>query len=83
MWGMEKVLGKKTWALALSMVLGLLICYAFGTLWFMIVYAREAGAIGLWTALGWCVFPFVVPDLIKIALALLICKRVAKAIKID
>ena len=29
MWGMEKLLGKKTWVLALSMVLGLLVCYIF------------------------------------------------------
>ena len=83
MWGMEKILGKKTWALALSMVLGLLICYAFGTVWFMLVYAKNVGEIGLWTALGWCVFPFIIPDLVKIALALLICKRLAKVIKID
>ena len=80
---MEKILGKKTWVLALSMVLGLLICYAFGTVWFMLVYAKNVGEIGLWTALGWCVFPFIIPDLVKIALALLICKRLAKVIKID
>ena len=83
MWGMEKLLGKKTWVLALSMVLGLLICYIFGTIWFMLVYTRETGAIGLWTALGWCVFPFVIPDLVKIVLALLICTRLAKVIKVN
>ena len=83
MWGMEKLLGKKTWVLALSMVLGLLICYIFGTIWFMLVYTRETGAIGLWTALGWCVFPFVLPDLVKIVLALLICTRLAKVIKVN
>lgn len=83
MWGMEKLLGKKTWVLALSMVLGLLVCYIFGTIWFMLVYTRETGAIGLWTALGWCVFPFVIPDLVKIVLALLICKRLAKVIKVN
>ena len=83
MWGMEKLLGKKTWVLALSMMLGLLVCYIFGTIWFMLVYTRETGAIGLWTALGWCVFPFVIPDLVKIVLALLICKRLAKVIKVN
>ena len=83
MWGMEKLLGKKTWVLALSMVLGLLVCYIFGTIWFMLVYTRETGAIGLRTALGWCVFPFVIPDLGKIVLALLICKLLAKVIKVN
>ena len=83
MWGMEKLLGRKTWVLALSMVLGLLVCYAFGTVWFMTVYARSTGAIGLGTALGWCVFPFVIPDIVKIILALLVCKRLAGIVKIN
>ena len=83
MWGMEVLLGKKLWVLAVSMVLGLLACYAFGTIWFMVVYARTSGAIGLMTALGWCVFPFILPEVIKIALALVLSKRLAKLIRID
>ena len=83
MWAMEQLLGKKTWVLALSMVLGLVVCYAFGTAWFMVVYAKQAGAVGLLTALGWCVFPFIIPDIIKIVLALVICKRLAGIIKAD
>lgn len=83
MWTMEQLLGKKTWVLALSMVLGLVVCYAFGTAWFMVVYAKQSGAVGLLTALGWCVFPFIIPDIIKIVLALVICKRLAGIIKAD
>lgn len=83
MWAMERILGKKRWVLALSMVLGLIVCYAFGTVWFMVVYGREVETIGVWTALGWCVFPYIIPDLVKIALALTICKKLARAIKID
>ena len=41
MWLMEKLLGKKTWVLALSMVLGLIACYAIGTAWFIIAYAKN------------------------------------------
>ena len=62
MWGMEKVMGRKTWALAVQMVVGLIVCYAFGTAWFMIMYTRSAGPVGLVTVLGWCVFPFIIPD---------------------
>ena len=68
-WAMTRALGEKTPVMVAAMVLGLIVCYAFGTAWFMIVYARNSGAIGLGTALGWCVFPFVIPDLVKIALA--------------
>lgn len=68
-WAMTRALGEKTPVMVAAMVLGLIVCYAFGTAWFMVVYARNAGAIGLGTALGWCVFPFIIPDLVKIALA--------------
>ena len=82
MWGFEAALGRKTWVLAVSMVLGLAVCYAFGTAWFMVVYAKNTGAIGLMTALGWCVIPYIVPDLVKIALALLLQKLLSTAIRL-
>lgn len=82
MWLMERLLCKKIWVLAVSMVLGLVVCYAFGTAWFMVVYARTTGAIGLWTALGWCVFPYIIPDLAKTALALMLSKRLAAVLKL-
>lgn len=81
MWAMERLPGKHT--RVLSMVLGLLACYVFGTAWFMAVYARQAGEIGLMTALGWCVFPFVIPDLVKIALARIVARRLSAAIRMN
>lgn len=77
-WILESMLGRKTWTAALSMIAGLIGCYALGTAWFMLIYAREAGRIGLWTALSMCVIPFIIPDLVKIALALLIRKRLIR-----
>lgn len=79
MWGMEAAWGRdRWWKLAASMVLGLAVCYAAGTLWFMVVYARTTGPVGLMTVLGWCVIPFVVPDLVKLALALVLQRRIGK-----
>lgn len=72
MWLIESLLGRKMWVQALSMVVGLLICYAFGTAWFMLVYMRSTGAVGLMTVLGWCVIPFIIPDVVKIVLALIL-----------
>lgn len=77
MWALEKVMGRKTWALAVQMVLGLIACYAIGTVWFMVVYSGTTGAVGLMTVLGWCVIPFIIPDLIKIALAMVLTKRLS------
>ena len=82
MWAMEAMLGKKTFVLFASMVLGTAVCYAFGTAWFMYVYARTTGAIGLGTALGWCVIPYIIPDLLKAALALALRGRLCRAIRI-
>lgn len=83
MWGMEMLFGKSNVVLVVSMIVGLLVCYLFGTVWFMSVYARTTGPIGVMTALGWCVFPHIIPDGIKIVLAMILCKRMAKIIRID
>lgn len=80
MWGIETVCGRGKIVLAISMVLGLVVCYAIGTLWFMAVYAKTSGAVGLGTVLGWCVIPFIIPDLIKIGIALLLTERFRKVI---
>ena len=82
MWAMEQFLGKKRWVLALSMLLGLLVCYIFGTAWFMVIYMKNTGPVGLMTVLGWCVFPYIIPDLVKMALAIAITKAVSLRIKI-
>lgn len=64
-----------------ALVLGLAVCYAFGTAWFMHVYVQNSGEVGLLTVLGWCVFPFIIPDLLKLALAVVISKRIEPVIK--
>ena len=69
MWLTESLLGRSMKTLVASMIAGLLVCYAFGTAWFMVIYARDSGSIGLMTALSWCVFPYIIPDALKILLA--------------
>lgn len=68
-------LGRSLPVLIVSMALGILLCYAFGTGWFILVYARSTGPIGLGTALSWCVLPYLLPDAVKIALASLLTGR--------
>ena len=75
MWLMERFLGRSLKALVASMIAGLLVCYAFGTAWFMVVYAMDSGSIGLITALSWCVFPYIIPDALKILLAAIMTRR--------
>ena len=48
----EKLLGRKLWAQATSMLIGLFVCYIIGTAWYMVVYAQTQGSVGLWKALS-------------------------------
>ena len=70
--------GAGIWLKALALLLGLAVCYAFGTLWFVKVYGDMKGPISTLSALSMCVFPFIVPDLAKLALALWAGKRLEK-----
>lgn len=73
-----KFFGKSILSLSIGMVLGTIACYIVGTIWFIEVYTRETGAIDLMTALQWCVFPFIISGLGKIALSIIIVKRLEK-----
>ena len=76
----ERRLGKSAPVFLVSCLLGLALCYLFGSVWFAAVYAAASGPVGLVTVLGWCVFPFVLPDLAKLALAVVLSRRLAAAL---
>ena len=80
-WLLTAKLGDSLPVMVAACVLGLAVCYAFGTAWFLVVYARVNGPIGVTTALGWCVFPYIIPDLLKLALAIILSRRVKKFLK--
>ena len=67
--------------LIISMIVGILVCYAFGTAWFAVVYAKSNEPAALMTILGWCVFPFLIPDALKIAVAAILTNRLRRYIK--
>ena len=64
-----------------AMFAGLLCIYITGSLWFAAVYISKSGVYNLWTAFATCVLPFVIPDILKIALAVFVVRRVSKFIK--
>ena len=62
--------GKKIYQIAIALSVGLIICYAFGTLWYVV--STNTSFID---ALFLCVTPFIIGDVIKIIVATtLICK---------
>lgn len=68
---------RKLLPLVISMILGILVCYAFGTPWFMYVTKLDLGV-----SLGYCVIPFLPFDGIKIVLATVIVNRLSKIVKL-
>ena len=58
---------------ASMMFLSLIICYAFGTAWFMFITGNT-----LPTSLAACVFPFIIPDLLKLISAVFLSKALKK-----
>lgn len=67
---------KKWYVTICAMVLGLLLCYAFGTLWFMAISQNDLVA-----SLAYCVIPFVLPDVAKLVCAFLLGKAIDKRLK--
>ena len=80
-WWMTARLGEALRVKIAASVLGLILCYAFGTAWYLVLYVQMGKPMGLLTALGYCVFPFIVPDLVKLALAVLLSQRVGKYVQ--
>ena len=72
---------KKNVLLILGFTLSLIICYLIGTIWFYYVYSGN-NEITLLSVLTMCVFPFIVPDILKILLAIFVVKNVKKKINL-
>lgn len=66
---------RKALPLTISMVVGVLVCYAIGTVWFMVVTG-----MGIGESLMLCVVPFLIPDGVKIALAMILSNRLSKVV---
>ena len=88
-WMLEKLIFKrlmtssvKTWIFGMiSFVIFEIIMYIVGVIWFMTVYAAQTGPVGFATVMGWCVFPFIIPDIVKMVAAVFIGERASKLIR--
>lgn len=52
-----------------AMILGMLICYLFGSLWFRLGYLQGGSTAGFGLILAKCVLPYLLPDACKLLLA--------------
>lgn len=81
-WAITSAFGNRLLVTVIGLTAGLLVCYVFGTAWFVLVYSKSE-PVGILTALSWCVFPFIIPDGLKMALAVTIAARVRRFAKLE
>ena len=70
-WSLERV------SKPLAMIAGLIACYACGSAWFL-VYAGEAS---LGFVLLKCVVPYILPDAVKLSMAMTLSTRISRQLK--
>ena len=73
-----KYFGKSVPVLIVSMALGIALCYAFGSAWYMLLYTSASGPVAVTVVLAKCVVPFLVPDAVKMLLAVVLIKRLER-----
>lgn len=64
-WALEKSIGEIA-----ALVLGLLLCYGCGTVWFFWIYGGN-----VWAVVLKCVVPYLIPDVLKLVFAKFVSKR--------
>ena len=69
--------GKKPFTLALSMISGMAVCYAFGTIWYVLISMGSLHLAGIGAALAKCVVPYLIPDGVKITAAVWVVRKLA------
>lgn len=78
MWLGERLLGRRPAVFLGFGLLGLAACYLFGSVWYLCLYTGGTGPVGILTVLSQCVLPFLPMDLVKLVLALLVGRRLAR-----
>ena len=74
-WTMERLAGKTPGKRLCAILVGHLLCYCFGTAWYLALYAQSS----LWSVLCICVLPYLLPDLVKLVLAWKLSGRLNRA----
>ncbi|EXM37757.1 BioY family protein [Ruminococcus albus SY3] len=78
----EKLISENVIVQIISMIVGLALCYAFGTAWFIKVYTDTKGDMTVANALKLCVLPFVFFDIVKLGAAVSISAAVKSRVRI-
>lgn len=79
-WVITSVFNKKSRKIInlIASFMGLIVCYIFGTLWYILLFIKNGEAINFISAFTICVLPFIIPDILKIVLSVVISEKIAK-----
>ena len=77
-WLVTTIFGNKALTKVISLIIGLFLCYIFGTIWYAAVYVGTLTLKSFTEAFIICALPFAIPDMIKIAVALLIDRKIKR-----
>lgn len=78
-WLITSLFGKKLFIKAIGLTVGLFLCYLFGTLWYTSVFVGTLTLKSFADSFIICVLPFLIPDFIKIAVALIVEHKITSA----
>ncbi|MBE6815298.1 MAG: biotin transporter BioY [Ruminococcaceae bacterium] len=81
-WVITSVFNKKSRKIInlIASFMGLIVCYIFGTLWYILLFIKNGDTISFTGALTICVLPFIIPDILKIVLSVVISEKINKFI---
>lgn len=74
-WLITAIFGDKTVTKICGLALGLILCYTAGVIWYTTIYLRDTSLSALISALTIGVVPFIIPDIIKLTVAILIDRK--------
>lgn len=74
-WLITAIFGNKTKVKLCGLLSGLILCYVAGVIWYAAVYLRDTSLSAVTSALTVGVVPFIIPDIIKLSLAIFIDRR--------
>ena len=81
-WVITSVFNKKSRKIInlITSFMGLIVCYIFGTLWYILLFIKNGEAINFISAFTICVLPFIIPDILKIVLSVALSEKINKFI---
>ena len=74
-WAATALWGERRTVQLTALILGLLLCYLFGSVWFRHIYLAEGGSVTWGFILVKCVLPYLLPDGAKLFLAFALAKK--------